>query len=188
MLEHASCRRRQANCSCPPHREGLESIDIRSIFHFSRIAPSRDSLGAESKEFDFARQTELKTIMARFASIFIAGIIFLCSSGWCNLADGWKTADEEADLNGDANPQLERSVRRHPAVFDRENLHDALYSAPDTSKRGTSSLEGRMLDGPALLASWLGVRQLICNDANYFVCASAFSPPKTFRAQLKFYR
>lgn len=126
--------------------------------------------------------------MARFASIFTAAIIFLCSSGWCNLADGWKTADEEVGLNGNANPQLERSARRHPAVFVKENLHDALYSAPDVSKLGTSFLEGRTLDGPALLASWLGIRQLTCDDSNYFVCASAFSPPETLIAQLKFYR
>jgi hypothetical protein len=177
----------QVNNPCPPHRKYWKAY-MRSIFPFWRIVPSRDSPGARSKEFDFARHTELGIIMSRFASIFTAAIIFLCSSGWCNLADGWKTADEEVDLNGDASPQLERSARRHPAVFVRENLHDALYSAPDISKRGTSFLEGRTLDGPALLASWLGIRQLTCDDSNYFICASAFSPPKTLIAQLKFYR
>jgi len=114
--------------------------------------------------------------MARFASIFTAAIILLCSTGRCNLADGWKTADEEADLDGAASSQLERLARSHPAVFARDNLHDALYSSPDKSKRGTPFLEGRTLDGPALLASWLGIRQLTCDATNYFVCASAFLP------------
>jgi hypothetical protein len=126
--------------------------------------------------------------MARFASIFTAAIIFLCSSAWCNLADGWKTADEEAGLNEVADPRNEPFARRHPAVFARENLHDPLYSALDKSKRGTSFLEGRTLDGPALLASWLGIRQLTCDNSNYFVCASAFLSSMPLIAKLTFYR
>ena len=119
--------------------------------------------------------------MARLASIFLATIIFLSSRSRCNLADGWKTADEEADLNIDAFP-LERLALRHPSVYARENLHEALFSAPDKSKRGNLFLEERAFDGPALLASWLGIRQLTCQDANYFVCAST-SPPSNSKFQ-----
>jgi len=53
-------------------------------------------------------------------------------------------------------------TRRHPAVFVRESIYEPHYSAADKSKRGPSFLEGRSLEGPALLASWLGMRQLTC--------------------------
>jgi hypothetical protein len=128
---------------------------------------------------------ELKTIMASFVSIFTAAIIFLSSSAWCNLADGWKA---EQGLDGGTDPQPERFARRHPAVFVRENLYEPHYGAVDKSKRGTSFLEGQSLDGPALLASWLGIRQLTCQEQNYFVCASALLSPMPLIAQLTLYR
>jgi hypothetical protein len=128
---------------------------------------------------------ELETIMASFVSIFTAAIIFLSSSAWCNLGDGWKA---EQGLNGGADPQHERFARRHPAVFVRENIYEPHYSAADKSKRGTSFLEGRSLDGPALLASWLGIRQLTCPEQNYFVCASALLSSMPLITQLTLYR
>ena len=141
-------------------------------------SPPPDFLDSRDTELAFLAIL-LKKTMARFTNIVTVLIIFLCSSGFCNLADGWKSADEEAD------PQL---AARHPAVFARDNLHEALFSAPNNSKKGSPFLGERALDGPALLASWLGIRQLTCDDPNYFVCASASSPLTNPNTQLNISR
>ena len=114
----------------PPLAEDVECIYISLWTN----RPLRESLDAESSEINFARHTRLKTTMARFAIIFTAAIILLSSTGWCNLADGWKTADEEADLNGSADP-LERFARRHPPVSGKR-IFMKHYTLPQTIPRG----------------------------------------------------
>lgn len=105
--------------------------------------------------------------MTCFSRIFALVIIFLSTCVWC---DDWNTPG--GGILAEPGPQHDRFVRRNPAVFVRQDIYEPLRYEAEKSSKGTPFLEDRALDGPSLLASWLGARQLVCNNAGYFVCAN----------------